>query len=148
MKLLDFCCEWQIKLFFVWFWTGWSAIRMRWMTSKAETQWRWRRRRWRIAPSFWTIWTESWKKPASSWNKSTRTKTCSDGRSLQRPICPCSSIRFSRTVSCGTLLTSFTTATTFGIEVQYPRKVHETFVASYWFTVKNGKFKSVYLLKG
>ena len=32
--------------------------------------------------------------------------------------------------------------------IQYPRKVHEKFVASYWFTVKNGKFKSVYLLKG
>ena len=32
--------------------------------------------------------------------------------------------------------------------VQYPRKVHEKCVASYWFTVKNGKFKSVYLLKG
>ena len=34
------------------------------------------------------------------------------------------------------------------VELQYPRKVHEKFVASYWFTVKNGKFKSVYLLKG
>ena len=33
-------------------------------------------------------------------------------------------------------------------QVQYPRKVHEKFVASYWFTVKNGTFKSVYLLKG
>ena len=32
--------------------------------------------------------------------------------------------------------------------VQYPRKVHEKCVASYWFTVKNWKFKSVYLLKG
>ena len=34
------------------------------------------------------------------------------------------------------------------LSVQYPRKVHEKFVASYWFTVKNVKLKSVYLLKG
>ena len=33
------------------------------------------------------------------------------------------------------------------IDIQYPRKVHEKCVASYWFTVKNGTFKSVYLLK-